>query len=179
MSILRFLGLGGREEVDASVPSDDTETVRKIVDALDRMEAERARYVAAFAYVLGRVAFADREISSGETRTMERLVMKHGRLPEEQAILVVQIAKSQNLLFGGTEDYLVTRQFGDIATREQKMALLDCLFAVSSSDRSIVSAEDTIIRKISGEIRLDHKDFIAVRSRYRDYLEVLKKDEES
>ncbi len=94
---------------------------------------------------------------------------------EEQAIIVIQMAKTQNLLFGGTENFLVTREFGKIATREQKMALLECLFAVSASDESIVSAEDTEIRKISSELNLSHGEFIAVKSRYREHLEVLKK----
>jgi uncharacterized tellurite resistance protein B-like protein len=83
---------------------------------------------------------------------MERLVMEHGGLPAEQAILVVQIAKSQNILFGGTENYLVTREFKKIARREEQIALLHCLFAISASDESISTVEDNEIRKISREL---------------------------
>jgi uncharacterized tellurite resistance protein B-like protein len=106
---------------------------------------------------------------------MERIVMERGGLPEEQAIVVVQMAKTQNLLFGGTENFLVTREFAKIAGHEQKLALLHCLFAVSAADESIVSAEDTEIRKIASEIGLSHENFIEVKAQYRDYLEVLKK----
>lgn len=84
--------------------------------------------------------------------------------------MVVQIAKTQNLLFGGAENFLVTREFESIATREQKIALLHCLFAVSAADRSISSAEDTTIRKIASELRLDHADFVAVKGCYADRL---------
>ena len=170
----KFLGIdepGGSTEAGGA----ETETVRKIVDALDRLEPERARYIAAFAYMLSRVANADMDISQEETRRMERIVVEQGGLPEEQAIVVVQMAKTQNLLFGGTENFLVTREFDKIATREQKIALLHCLFAVSASDESIVSAEDTEIRKISSELKLSHREFIAVKSGYREHLEVLKK----
>jgi uncharacterized tellurite resistance protein B-like protein len=173
MSVLRFLGLVGTEEPRKEHAA-DTATVRKIVDSLDRLEPERARYIAAFAYILGRVAHADLEISAEETTAMERIVMEHGDIPEEQAVIVVQMAKSQNLLFGGTENYLVTREFKRIASQEQKIRLLHCLFAVSSSDESIVSAEDTEIRKISSELGVGHKEFIGVKSRYREHLEVLK-----
>ena len=96
-------------------------------------------------------------------------------LPEEQAILVVQIAKSQNLLFGSTENYLVTREFGRLADRAERRALLDCLFAVSAADESVSTAEDAEIRQITEELKLDHDDFIAARSAYRDLLSVLKK----
>src|SRR3974377_492152 len=68
-------------------------------------EPQRARYLAAFAYVLGRVANADLDISDAETARMVDLVQRVGKLPEEQAILAVAIAKSQNKLFGGTENF--------------------------------------------------------------------------
>ena len=146
MSIWNFLGLGKEPQVESGrqgkLVSAETETVRKIVQALDRLELERARYIAAFAYLLGRVAHADQHVSEEETREMERIVMERGGLPEEQAVLVVQMAKTQNLLFGGTENFLVSREFGKIAGRDQKLALLDCLYAVCSADQSISTVED-------------------------------------
>ncbi len=170
MSIREFLGLDKKK-----VPTGDTETVRKIVEGLDRLEPEKARYIAAFAYLLSRVARADLIISPEETRAMERIVMERGGLPEEQAIIVVQMAKTQNILFGATENYLVSKEFCRIATREQKIALLHCLFAVSASDESVSSAEDQTIRQIADELGLEHSDFIEVRSSYREHLAVLKK----
>jgi uncharacterized tellurite resistance protein B-like protein len=169
-SLLRFLGLDGARQ---NAP-DETETVRKIVAALERQEPAAARYVARFAYVLGRVAHADLDVGAEETQAMERLVMERSGLPEEQAILVVQIAKSQNALFGGTENYLVTREFARDATREQKLALLRCCFAVSAADRSVSGTEDAEIRRIAIELGLEHQDFIAARVAYRDQLTVLK-----
>jgi uncharacterized tellurite resistance protein B-like protein len=180
MSILEWLGLAEAPDEPAD-PSDavspQTETVRRIVEALDDLAPEQARYIASFAYILGRVAHADLEISDEETREMERVVMEHAGLPEEQALIVVQMAKTHNQLFGGTENFLVTREFDQNVTHEQKLALLDCLFAVSASDQSISSAEEVEIRKIVDEIRLTHQDFISARSRYREHLEVLKQRE--
>jgi uncharacterized tellurite resistance protein B-like protein len=155
----------------------DTETVRKIVDALDAMEPERARYLAAFAYILSRVARADLNITAEESRAMERIVAEHGELPEEQAIIVMQIAKYQNLLFGATENFLVTREFAAISTHEQKLALLDCLFSVAAAEHLISSAEDNEIRRVAREVGLEHHDFIAVRSRHRDWLAVLQRED--
>ena len=89
-----------------------------------------------------------------------------GGLPEEQAVMVVQMAKTQSILFGGVENFLVTREFDKIATREQKMALLHCLYGVSAADEAVSSAEDTTIRAIADELHLDRADFIAVKSAY-------------
>jgi uncharacterized tellurite resistance protein B-like protein len=174
MSIFRFLGFGSEPAERPAGPA-ETETIRKIVSELDHLPPDRARFVASFAFILSRVAHADMRISDEETRTMERIVTEHGRLPEEQAIIVVQMAKTQNVLFGGTENYVVTREFNGMASREEKLALIDCLFAVSAADDSITSTEDAVIRQIANELKLDHGDFIAVRSRFRGQLAVLKK----
>ena len=177
MSILKFLGF--QPVPDAGASSAETETVRRIVDQLDHLEPDRARFLAAFAYILSRVARADMHVSPEETRSMEQIVMQHGELAEELALIVVQMAKSQNLLFGGTENFLVTREMSRIATREQKLALLDCLFAVSAADESISATESNVIRQIATELQLEHADFIGVRTRFREHLAVLKKDPES
>lgn len=174
MSILKFLKLDAGQ---AERSSADTETVRKISAALDRIDPDRAKFIASFAYILSRAARADLRISPEEVEVMEKIVMEYANLPEEQAVLVVQIAKTQNILFGATENFLVTREFNQIATHEQKLALLHCLFGVTAADESISTVEDNEISQIADELKIEHKDFIAVRSRFRSYLAVLKKPE--
>lgn len=171
MSLLKILGLVNEEELQET---GDTATVRKIVDELETMDPGKARYVAAFAYILGRVAHADLDISETETRKMEEIIRRLGHLPESLAVLVVQIAKSQNRLVGHTENFLVTREFAQIATAEQKQELLDCLFAVSAADESITSAEEAQIRQIASELGFSHRQFIEARKLYSQHREVLK-----
>ena len=176
--ILKLLGYDPGAAAGAR-ESAETDTVRKIVAALDRLEPDRARYVAAFAYILSRVARADLTISEPEVRAMEAIVEREGGLSPEQAILVVQMAKTQAILFGGTENYLVTREFNKLATREMKLGLLRCLFAVSASDESVSVQEDNEIRRISKELHLTHEDFIETRSVFREHLSVLRKPPEA
>ncbi|MDH3402511.1 MAG: TerB family tellurite resistance protein [Acidobacteriota bacterium] len=173
MSILtRLLGLA-REE-SAATAAADTESVRKIASRLEALEPGRARFIAAFAYVLGRVAHADLDISPAESRAMEALVRERGGLPEDQALLVVEIAKSQNRLFGGTENFLVTREFAQIADREERLALLDCLFAVSAADGAVSVVEEEQVRAIARELGLTHQEYVAARARYSEQREVMK-----
>lgn len=170
MSLLRFLGLSDPKPSSAA----DTQSVRRIVASLDAMDPERARWTAAFAYMLCRVARTDLAISDEEAAAMERLVMEKAGLTEEQAVVVLQIAKTQETLFGSTENFLVAREFNRIASREQKVALLDCLFAVSAADESISTAEDSEIVRICSELQLPREEVVTARSRYRQYLAVLK-----
>ena len=158
---------------------EETETVRKIARALNELDTDRASYIAAFAYILGRVAMADLEISEDETRAMEQIVADRSGLPLEQAVMVVQIAKSQNLLFGGTENFLVTREFNEIADGTQKLQLLDCLYTVSASDENISTIEDNEIGKIARELNLGHEALIRAREAHVEYLSVLRRPDGS
>jgi uncharacterized tellurite resistance protein B-like protein len=169
VSIWKLLGF---ETEPARGASAETESVRKVVQALDHLEESRARYIAAFGYILGRIAQADLSISPEETAAMERAIRERTGLPESEAIIVTQIAKTRAQLFGGTENFLVTREFDSIATHDQKLALLDCLFAVAAAEGHISVTEDNEIKQVSQELHLDHPDFIAIRLRWKDQLSV-------
>jgi uncharacterized tellurite resistance protein B-like protein len=144
-------------------PDADTETVQRIIRELDQLDPTRARFLAAFAYVLSRVAGADEGISDAETATMIELVARKGHLSTPQATLVVEIAKNQNRLFGGTEDYLVTREFKEISTDEERRELLECLFAVSAADTRISAAENDRMRQIASELGFMPEEYVRLR----------------
>ena len=169
----------GQSATPRPVSESESETIREITRKLDALPKEQARYLAAFAYILGRVAHADLNISEEETAAMEEIVVREGRLSPDLAVVVVQMAKSQNLLFGGTENYLVTREFKRMSAQEQREHLLQCLFAVSSSDASISVVEDNEIRQVSRELGITHPEFISIRSSFRQYLAVLRKSEQN
>jgi len=168
-SIRAWLGLD-TPDVKESTPLRDT------LDALDHLEPERARYLAAFAYLLGRVAHADRHVSPEETQAMEALVRLEGQLSQDQAMVVVQLAKTSGLLFVGTGDFLVAREFGELATYEQKLALMRCLFAVSATDESISTSEEGEIHRIANELRIDKPDLTAIRLAHRRHLPGMSRD---
>jgi len=158
--------LFGLENDSPTPPSSDTETVRKIIREVDRLDPSEARYLAAFAFVLARVANSDMEVSEDEVRRMEEIVCEIGGLSEAQAVLVVKIAKSQQLLTGGTENYLVTREFNKISTRGQKERLIHCLFEISAADDSISLVEENEVWRIAEELQFDHREFSSIRSQY-------------
>jgi len=60
MSIWKLFRVDVQDESRLS-STDETESVRRIIAALDEMELERARFIAAFAYILSRVARSDQE----------------------------------------------------------------------------------------------------------------------
>jgi uncharacterized tellurite resistance protein B-like protein len=144
----KFLGLGDAPMEAGAGGDGDTETVRRIASELDRLPPEAAKFLAAFAYVLARVAHADLDIDAAE----------------------VQIAKSQARLLGETENYVVTREFRNISTREQRGKLLQCLFAVAAADDTISGVESAEIAAIGEELGFTRSEINALRGGYRDKL---------
>ena len=69
---------------------------------------------------------------------------------------------------------MVTRLFRQLSTREQRLALLECLFAVAAADEDIATAENTEIAIVARELGLSQGELLRVRARYRQHLAVLK-----
>ena len=159
-------------------PADDHSAIRDLVDALDRLEPEYARYLAQFAYLLGRVAHADQHVSAAEIAAMEALVKREGNLAEDLAVLVVGLARTSNRMFGGTDNFLVARDFASRATYEQRLALLRCLFAVSIAEGNISIAEEREIQRIARELRVEPSDLVRLRLEFRQHLPGLSGREE-
>jgi uncharacterized tellurite resistance protein B-like protein len=162
-SLLSWLGLKQAETPEQA-------PLRELVDALDRLEPGRARHLARFAYLLGRVAHADRRVTPEETQSMERLVSEQGGLANDQAMLVVALAKTSNTMFGGTADFQVAQEFAETASYPEKLALARCLFAVAATDDSISMAEETEIHRITNQLKIQPHDLTALRVEHRRFL---------
>jgi uncharacterized tellurite resistance protein B-like protein len=141
-----------------------------LVDALEHLPPDRARYLAQFAYLLGRVAHADEHIAPDEQRAMEMLISREAGLSGDQAALVVGLARESSRLFGATDNFLVAREFAAETTYEQKLALVRCLFVVSSAEGRISVDEEREIRRVARELRIDPADIVQLRLQYRDHL---------
>ena len=148
----------------------DTATVRRIVARLEALPVDEARYIASFAYVMSRAAEADLDISDAETVLMERFVSEYGGIDASQAVLVTEMAKLQARVQGGTEDFVVTREFREMSTMEQRVALLRCCFAVEAADGTITADEASVVNEIARELDVDAETLNEVRAAFHDQL---------
>jgi uncharacterized tellurite resistance protein B-like protein len=181
----RFLGLDRHAAADPRLPVGDqveptpgsaaeTATARRIVARLDALPPEEARYLACFAYVMSRAAQADLDISDAETELMERFAIEFGGLDEAQAVLVVQMAKIQARTQGQTEDFVVTREFREISTVDQRLALIRCCFAIGAVDGTITAEEAGVVNEIARELDLERDAVNAVRAEFHEQLSAVK-----
>jgi tellurite resistance protein len=177
----RFLGLDRRPDFDPRLPAGDvapalpdsaaeTATARRIVARLEALPPEEARYLACFAYVMSRAANADFDISAEETALMEHFAVESGGLDDAQAVLVVEMAKLQARSQGGTEDFVVTREFRSISTPEQRRALVRCCFAVAAADGTIGAEEASVVNEIARELDLEPNEVNPLRDEFHEQL---------
>jgi uncharacterized tellurite resistance protein B-like protein len=168
MSLLsRFFG-GGQDE------RDEPASMRRILAELRGLEPERARFLAAFAYLLARVAHADLQVGDDEVAEMERTLVRLADLQEAEARLVVRIAVHQAVAVGGTDDYIVTREFRRMSDKGERLRLIRSVLAVAAADDVITSAETREIAAIGEELGLTRPEVNALRLEHRDKLAELK-----
>jgi uncharacterized tellurite resistance protein B-like protein len=154
----------------ASDGAGDTATVRRIVSKLEAMPPEQARFVAAAAYILARAANADLDISNGETEAIEQELQTHESLDEATSVLVAEMAKLQAKTVGGTEDFVVTREFKAISTESQRVTILRACFAISAVNGSISAEENAVLKEIAEELDIDDGTLNAIRGDYHEQL---------
>jgi tellurite resistance protein len=156
--------------LDAVQAAGDTASVRRIVARLERMPPEQARLVASAAYTLARAAQADLDISDAETAVIELELRAHESIDEATAVLVTEMAKLQARTVGGTEDYVVTREFAALATEDQRIDVLRACFAVGAASGSISAEESAVINEIAKELGLDPDVVNGIRAEFHERL---------
>ena len=159
-----------QEAFDTASAAGDTATVRRIVSRLEQMPPERARLIASAAYTLARAAHADLDVSPEETEVIERELQTHGAIDEATAVLVTEMAKLQARTVGGTEDYVVTREFAALADEQQRIDVLRACFAVGAASGSISAEESAVLNQIGKELQLDPDTVNDVRAEFHERL---------
>jgi uncharacterized tellurite resistance protein B-like protein len=166
MSLLKLLGWA-----DATPqPERLSATIRA---RLGSLTPARAEFVAAFAGLLVRIAYVDRSLSEAERAVLAPLLAANAGLAAAEAETVIQIVTDQATALGGISYASLTRAFNAIASAAEKERLIDCLYAVATAEGTVSFVEDEEVRAVARALLLSQQQFITIRSRYKDRLEVL------
>lgn len=166
MSLLRFLGLGDPRASRGSGP----ESLDTLTRRLEDRPAEEARFVAAFAYLLARVARTDLDVARCEREAISKPLVELADLDPEAATLLAEAALATADEHGATDDHLVARTFRTISDPAERLRLVRCLYAVAAADEIVTTAEDNEIFEVAGEVGVERSDVIALRSEFKDRL---------
>ena len=133
------------------------------------MPPDQARFVAAAAYTLARAANADLDISDDETAAIEHELQAHESLDEATAVLVAEMAKLQAKTVGGTEDFVVTREFKASRTTTSDSRPARVLRG-HGRQRHDLGRGDGIVNEIAEELDIDDATLNAIRADYHEQL---------
>jgi len=167
MSLLKRLGLAGSD------PPPRNRYVAAVREHLERLPAERAEFVAAFAGLLVRVAHADMEISDAERRALRRVVNKNTGLSAAESEAVADTVVHYTETLAGIDYASLTSTLNEFANEADKKNLIDCLYAIATADDIVSIIEDEEIRQVARALLLTHAQFIEIRTRYKEQLEVI------
>ena len=161
-------------ENNSNASSASVQSLQAIAKEMADLPQEQSQHLAAYAFLLHRVAYADQNVSASESDGIQKILQNLGGLTAEHAKIVATVAKEQHNVFSGIDDYRVSKEFSQMASVQQRYELMRSLFAVAASDGSISNEESDVVRMISNELNLSHKEFIALRSEYKEHLAALK-----
>lgn len=153
-------------------PHDHSEALHKIEGLLGHLPKDESAYLACVGILAARIAHLDYEFSEGEKKRLAEVFRDHMGLAESLAETVAEIALECQLHLD-PERYLAVGKLNEIATREQKHALVRALFHVAAEE-DITEQESDEIGSIAGALLLPRPDFTAIRSEFSEHRRILK-----
>ena len=167
--ILKLLGLTAIDEERKS------SLEKALTNALPEIDERSLRRITGLAGLLGKVAYADRDISTDEIKKIEEILRDSTHIPEQELELVTGVVARCTKELCGIEDHHYSRLLLEShEDKDSRLEILEVLFRVASSDGDICSEEDYVIGNIATALRLTRRDFINSRLNFKDYLSVLK-----
>jgi len=167
MSLLKRLGLA------RSDPPPRSRLTAAVREHLERLPPERAEFVAAFAGLLARVARADTDVSDAERRALGRVIKRSAGLSAAESEAVADTVVHHTTTLAGIDYSSLTSTFNELGSQADKEKLIDCLYAVATADSTVSVVEDEEIRQVARALLLTHAQFIGIRTRYKEKLEVI------
>ena len=117
----------------------------------------------AAAVLLLEVAFSDDDFSEQERQALPALLEKHTGLSAHETAELIELAQQERDT--ATSVHQFTRHLNEHFSLEQKIDLVQTLWAVAYSDKQIDRYEDHIIRKIADLLHLRHSEFMQCKQK--------------
>jgi uncharacterized tellurite resistance protein B-like protein len=170
-----FSLFSSKQQTESSDVKNYNSIFNRIKNHVKDLSENEIRFIAAFSGLLGRIAYADLNISEEEVKRIEKILAKTTSLSESEISAVIDVMFSEIKSLVGLENHLYTQEINEIASKEKKEELLIALFLVASADKDISSEENEELRKTAKALGIGHNEYILIRSKFKDYLSILKK----
>jgi uncharacterized tellurite resistance protein B-like protein len=134
--------------------SDFAREIRNTLDRLEELNRETAGYLKTLAFILHRVAIADKEVSVEETERMEQILVDHASLSRSEAVLTVEIARHCGEIADCGCRYEASRNFRSSLDEKSGRDIRGFLESVAEADGRVRVSEKAQIEQIAAELGL-------------------------
>jgi len=115
--------------------------------------------------LLWEVAQADEKFLPSEEARMKEILKIYGKIEDADMPIVLRAIKEASI--DRIDLYTFTKEVGQGLSFDTKIDILEDLFRIACADEDLDHEEHEMIRKISGLLKIDHKDFIDTKIRVK------------
>jgi uncharacterized tellurite resistance protein B-like protein len=117
---------------------------------------------------------ADVDVSEQERSKLVEIIGDRTGVSAEEAKAIGALVIHHATELEGIEYALLTRACNEFADVDEKERLIDCLYAVATADDEVSVVEDDVIRAVARALMLSHDQFIRIRQKYKEKLEIIR-----
>ncbi|MCF8720127.1 tellurite resistance TerB family protein [Nitrospina gracilis] len=128
-----------------------------------RISEEDLYFICLFGTLLASVAHVDEEFHEEEKKALKSELKKRFEFTPKELDLLLEVVSEQAQR--GYDFDEVTREFNKLYSYNDRMATVDCFFAVAAADGNISHEESEEIRRITKALRIPHSAFKASKVR--------------
>jgi len=139
-----------KEKVLTAAVETDKEEIR---------EEKNVEYLISLGVLLWIVAQADDEFLPEEEEAICSVLQSYSDISDEDMPIILRTIKEAEVMRVDVHEF--TRDIRKHLERDARIHIIDHLFRVACADKDLAQEEHEMIRKVSGLLGLDHKEFIA------------------
>jgi uncharacterized tellurite resistance protein B-like protein len=128
--------------------------IRGALQHIESLDRSSDGYLASLAFILHRVAAADRDINEREVERMERILVEHAALSQPEAVLTVEMAKHRCRAADCGHSYDASRHLRALLGPGERARLHRFLESVAAADGQVRPTEQAAVRQIAAELGL-------------------------
>lgn len=173
MDFRKLFGIPERKE-------NDTSQLGKLFAGINSLFSnageEEIKRITSFAGLLGKVAYADMDISDVEISRIRKVLQSQLNLESHDIDNIISLLGNHRAELYSIEDFIYLRIMDSLLDKPEKLSLLRTLFTVAAADDSVSAEEDAVLWSIAKGLKLSHREFISIRREFKNQLDVLKKN---
>jgi uncharacterized tellurite resistance protein B-like protein len=135
-------------------PAELAAEIRGALQHIENLDRCSHGYLASLAFILHRVAAADRDINEREVERMERILVEHASLSQPEAVLTVEMAKHRCRAADCGHSYDASRHLRALLVPGERARLHRFLESVAAADGQVRPTEQAAVRQIAAELGL-------------------------